>query len=38
VATPRSQWDPETFQEQPYDLDGILKQFADANSRSEPTG
>jgi len=36
VATPRSQWDPQTFEEQPYDLDGILKQFADANSRSEP--
>ena len=37
VATARSQWDPETFEEQPYDLDGILKQFADANSRSEPS-
>ncbi len=36
VATPRSQWDPETFDEQPYDLDGILEQFADANSNSEP--
>ncbi|HLX88761.1 MAG TPA: hypothetical protein VKR22_09960 [Acidimicrobiales bacterium] len=35
VATPRSQWDPETFEEQPYDLDGILKQFAAANSRAE---
>ncbi len=34
VATPRSQWDPETLTEQPYDLDGVLKQFADANSRS----
>ncbi len=38
VATPRSQWDPETLEEQPYDLDGILKQFADANSRSGPGG
>ena len=35
VATPRSQWDPETSEEQPYDLAGILKQFADANSRSD---
>ncbi len=35
VATPRSQWDPDTLEEQPYDMDGILKQFADANSRSE---
>lgn len=37
VATPRSQWDPETLEEQPYDLDCILKKFADANSRSEPS-
>jgi predicted metal-dependent enzyme (double-stranded beta helix superfamily) len=37
VATPRSQWDPETLTEQPYDLDGVLKQFADANSRSGAT-
>jgi predicted metal-dependent enzyme (double-stranded beta helix superfamily) len=37
VATTRSEWDPDTFKEQPYDLDGILKQFADANSRSDPS-
>ena len=28
-AQPRSQWDPETFEEQPYDIDAVLKQFAE---------
>jgi predicted metal-dependent enzyme (double-stranded beta helix superfamily) len=35
VATPRSQWDPETLEEQPYDLEGILAQFAAANEEAE---
>jgi predicted metal-dependent enzyme (double-stranded beta helix superfamily) len=35
VATPRSQWDPETLEEQPYDLEGILAQFATANEEAE---
>ena len=35
VATPRSQWDPETLEEQPYDLEGILVQFAAANVEAE---
>jgi len=35
VDTPRSQWDPETLEEQPYDLEGILKRFAVANSQAE---
>jgi predicted metal-dependent enzyme (double-stranded beta helix superfamily) len=34
VATARSQWDPETLEEQPYDLEGILKQFAAANAEA----
>ena len=35
VATPRSQWDPETLEEQPYNLDGILSQFAAANAEAK---
>jgi predicted metal-dependent enzyme (double-stranded beta helix superfamily) len=35
VATARSQWDPETLEEQPYDLEGILKQFAAANAEAQ---
>jgi predicted metal-dependent enzyme (double-stranded beta helix superfamily) len=35
VATPRSQWDPKTFEEQPYSLDGILSQFAAANAEAK---
>jgi predicted metal-dependent enzyme (double-stranded beta helix superfamily) len=34
VATRRSQWDPETLEEQPYDLEGILAQFAAANDEA----
>lgn len=37
VATPRSQWDPQTLEEQPYDLEGILAQFAAANGEPEAT-
>jgi predicted metal-dependent enzyme (double-stranded beta helix superfamily) len=35
VATPRNQWDPATFEEQPYDLDGVLRQFEAANAKEE---
>jgi predicted metal-dependent enzyme (double-stranded beta helix superfamily) len=35
VGTARSQWDPETFEEQPYDLERILEQFAAANSEAQ---
>ena len=31
VAKPRSQWDPETMTEEPYDYNRILKQFEAAN-------
>jgi predicted metal-dependent enzyme (double-stranded beta helix superfamily) len=31
--TPRSEWDWETLQEQPYDIDRARKLFADANER-----
>jgi len=32
-STPRSDWDPETLQERPYDVERALKLFADANER-----
>jgi predicted metal-dependent enzyme (double-stranded beta helix superfamily) len=32
-ATPRSDWDPETLQERPYDIERARKLFADANER-----
>jgi predicted metal-dependent enzyme (double-stranded beta helix superfamily) len=32
-ATPRSEWDPETFLERPYDVQRAMKVFADANDR-----
>jgi predicted metal-dependent enzyme (double-stranded beta helix superfamily) len=28
-AQPRSQWDPATFAEEPYDIESVLKQFAE---------
>jgi len=31
VSTPRSEWDPVTLTEQPYDYERILKQFEEAN-------
>ncbi len=31
-ATPRSEWDPETLLEQPYDVEKNLRLFAEANS------
>ena len=40
VAMPRSQWNPETWVEEPYSLDGILSQFAAANAKAmrDPEG
>lgn len=32
VNAPRSQWDPDTLIEQPYDLEQVRKLFADANA------
>ena len=34
-ATPRSEWDPETLQERPYDVDRARRTFAEANARWE---
>lgn len=33
-SIPRSQWDPETHEERPYDVDAALQQFEDANQTS----
>ena len=32
-ATPRSEWDPATFQEQPYDVEHTMRAFEEANDR-----
>jgi predicted metal-dependent enzyme (double-stranded beta helix superfamily) len=32
VLQPRSQWDPETFIEEPYDMERVLEQFEASNS------
>ena len=32
-GTPRSEWDPETQEERPFDIDRTRKVFADANER-----
>ena len=32
-ATPRSEWDPRTFEEQPYDVEHTMRAFAEANER-----
>lgn len=32
-ATPRSEWDPRTFEEQPYDLEHTMRAFEEANER-----
>jgi len=32
-GTPRSDWDPETLKERPYDVERTRKLFADANDR-----
>lgn len=32
-ATPRSEWDPETFKEHPYDVEHTMRLFEEANER-----
>jgi predicted metal-dependent enzyme (double-stranded beta helix superfamily) len=32
-ATPRSEWTPDSFEERPYDVEGMKRAFADANER-----
>jgi len=32
-ATPRSEWDPDTFKEHPYDLEHTMRLFEEANER-----
>jgi predicted metal-dependent enzyme (double-stranded beta helix superfamily) len=32
-ATPRSEWDPKTFEERPYNVDDTLRAFEAANER-----
>ena len=32
-ATPRSEWDPETFEEHPYDVDHTMRVFAESNEK-----
>lgn len=34
-GTPRSEWDPETLQERPYDVERARRTFAEANARWE---
>ena len=31
--TPRSEWDPDSFQERPYSVEGLKKMFEDSNQR-----
>jgi predicted metal-dependent enzyme (double-stranded beta helix superfamily) len=38
IATPRSQWDAETFEEQPYDLEAVRREFDRAEQRFKSTG
>jgi predicted metal-dependent enzyme (double-stranded beta helix superfamily) len=33
IATPRSQWDAGTLEEQPYDLDAVRREFDRADER-----
>ena len=37
IAEPRSQWDAETFEEQPYDLETVRREFEMAESRFKAT-
>lgn len=37
-ATPRSEWDPETFEEHPYDVEHTLRVFEESNKRLEELG
>jgi predicted metal-dependent enzyme (double-stranded beta helix superfamily) len=32
-ATPRSEWDPRTFEESPYDVEATMRAFEEANER-----
>lgn len=32
-ATPRSEWDPQTFEEQPYDVEHTMRAFEESNAR-----
>ena len=34
-ATPRSEWDHETLQERPWDVDGVRRRFKDAEARAK---
>jgi predicted metal-dependent enzyme (double-stranded beta helix superfamily) len=34
-ATPRSEWNPETLEESPYDIEATMRAFEDANERLE---
>jgi len=37
-ATPRSEWDPKTLREQPYDIEATIRAFEEANARlGEPS-
>ncbi len=33
LATPRSEWDPESFEERPYDVEDTMRAFEEANER-----
>jgi len=37
-ATPRSEWNPETFEEQPYDVAHTMRAFEEANQRLSSLG
>ena len=32
-GTPRSEWDPESFEEQPYNIENTIRAFEQANER-----
>jgi len=36
IRTPRSQWDAETLEEEPYDLEAVRREFARAERQSRP--
>lgn len=38
IETPRSQWDPETLTEEPYDIDVVRAEFARAEAAAHGTG
>jgi len=37
IGTPRSQWDPTSLEEEPWDLEEVRRAFADADSDAPPT-